>query len=764
MTRISALARLASNSNQRALAIALLAILSLANQAFAQPQIGSFEPRALQLGSEQIVVVQGSNYDGSTRLVSDLNLIQRIVDMQPGRVTIAVAADGLPGVHPVWIATDSGLSSSVLVAVDSVPTIAWQDTLEQLPIALYGDLRGNVVQRTSFPVLKGQRVAIEVESRRLGAALQPVVRVFDHSGRQVAAATPDPRMKGDCRTQFIADADTTLTLELSDLLRRGATPGTFRLKIGDFAIADSVLPLAISPREELPQGWVLDHADQPALLPRTEPFATWLPAIVGSGNTAMLPLVRVVPWNHFDHSTTSADEILESPVSFTGALSRGETQRARVRVPSGQRVSVELWSYRLGIEGDFVVDVRTVSGQSLGRVDDVAGSRDPKLEIAVPADQTEVDIFVSELLGNRESTPYLFEVLPLDTPRINALLDTDHVSIGRNRVTLAVPIVRSNYAGEITLKLEPEIPGIHVESLPSTLASDRALVQLWSDAPFADQVVRIVAHAGEATTRARRGDSNVVEPRWLAESIAISYIPSPAFDIALQLAASAPVWQGANVRVPLSVTRPDGLAGAIRVSLETGQKMPRKTVRQDNQDREVDAVERAIRLESSVTIPAENSEAELVLMIPTDLAEQAWNLAVVAELLSADGNTVLARSSSPLLETPVRSAMAITVTSNTTIGFLPGSETPVVIEGTLERRNGFAEPVIITLDGLPGMTAAPEVEVAPGVTSFRVELRVPAESKLEEWGNVSIVARSWDADGYLQAESLGTKLTFQVPQ
>lgn len=758
MTQISGRSRRLVSS------LAYLCVWLIPVAAMAQPQIGSFEPRALRLGAEQIVVLQGSNYDASARLISDLQLTQRIVDVQPGRITLAVTAEGLPGIHPVWIATQAGVSSSVLVAVDSIETKAWQDSLEQLPIALHGDLRGNVVQQASFPVKQGQRISLEVESRRLGAALQPVIRVFDQQRRQLAAATPDPRLKGDCRTVFTATADQTVTVELSDMLRRGATPGTFRLKIGDFPIAETALPMAVGSGEAGIVGTVLDQPELSAALPQSEPFPTWLPAIVGSGQTAMLPMVRVVPWAHRPVASTMPEQAVDSPVTLTGDLKAGTNDRVRVKVPSGQRINVDLWSYRLGVEGDFVVDVRTVAGQSLGRVDDLGSSRDPKLEIAVPADQTEVDVFVSELLGQRASCPYLLEVTPLDQPRIDAVLETDHLSVGRNRVLLSVPIQRSNYAGDITLHMEPEIPGVHFASMPCSANADRALLQLWCDGPFPDQVVRFVASAGDATTRARRSAVNSPEQIWQSELVAVGYQEMQPTSVALKLDSGSVLWQGANRRVTVDVVRAEGQNGPIRLLLETSQKMPRKIVKQDNQDREVDAIERALRLESAVTIPAGQSSAEVVLIVPTDMAEQSWNLSLVAEVLSDDGSTVLNRSGSPLIAAEIKGALSLTLTSSSTIGFVPAAEQPAVIEGTIERKNGFDGPVIVTLDGLPGMSMGPELEIPADQTAFRLELRIPAESKIEEWQNVSVVARAWDADGFLQSESLGTKLTVQVPQ
>ena len=85
------------------------------------------------------------------------------------------------------------------MSVDSLPQVSVSDGVEQLPVAVHGTIRGNQVQRVSFAVSEGQRLVVDVQAKRLGGALQPVVRLYDDQSRQVAACNPLPEILGDAR-------------------------------------------------------------------------------------------------------------------------------------------------------------------------------------------------------------------------------------------------------------------------------------------------------------------------------------------------------------------------------------------------------------------------------------------------------------------------------------------------------------------------------------------------------------------------------------
>ena len=114
-----------------------------------------------------------------------------------------------------------------------------------LPVSLSGAIGGSTVLTTSFAGKKGERVVVEIESRRLGSNLTPVLHLLDSRRVQLTWSQGLAAMDGDARLETTLPADGTYIVELHDALYRGADPGHFRLKIGQLSYADFAFPLGV---------------------------------------------------------------------------------------------------------------------------------------------------------------------------------------------------------------------------------------------------------------------------------------------------------------------------------------------------------------------------------------------------------------------------------------------------------------------------------------------------------------------------------------
>jgi hypothetical protein len=90
------------------------------------------------------------------------------------------------------------------------------------------------------------------------------------------------------------------------------------------------------------------------------------------------------------------------------------------------------------------------------------------------------------------------------------------------------------------------------------------------------------------------------------------------------------------------VERGADVSGTVRLRLLTTQPMPRKKIKEDNQEKEVDDLDRALRLAEEVTIDSAQSEITAKILVPEDLPDVEWGLLFAAELLGDDGETVTA--------------------------------------------------------------------------------------------------------------------------
>lgn len=81
-----------------------------------------------------------------------------------------------------------------------------------------------------FEGKKGRALTLQVESRSLGLAVNPVLRVLDADGKQLARAEP-AKLNGDTSLPFTPPADGAFTAAVSDLYGGGGSRHAFLLRV-----------------------------------------------------------------------------------------------------------------------------------------------------------------------------------------------------------------------------------------------------------------------------------------------------------------------------------------------------------------------------------------------------------------------------------------------------------------------------------------------------------------------------------------------------
>lgn len=84
--------------------------------------------------------------------------------------------------------------------------------------------------RVPFAGKKGQTLTVQAESRSLGLAVNPVLRVLDSDGKQLARAEPG-KLNSDTALPFNPPADGTYTAAVSDLYAGGGSRHAFLLRV-----------------------------------------------------------------------------------------------------------------------------------------------------------------------------------------------------------------------------------------------------------------------------------------------------------------------------------------------------------------------------------------------------------------------------------------------------------------------------------------------------------------------------------------------------
>ena len=178
----------------------------------------------------------------------------------------------------------------------------------------------------------------------------------------------------------------------------------------------------------------------------------------------------------------------------------------------------------------------------------------------------------------------------------------------------------------------------------------------------------------------------------------------------------------------------------MRLRLQTTQIMPRKKVKKDKKDVMVDDLDRALRLADVPMLSGDSKQAEVELLVPTDLADRDWGLTLVAELLSADKKSVVQSVPGEVLSLQTRSPLNVELASAANIEVKAGGGETGTLAGKIVRASGFDHPVTVTLAALPKGYPAPKVIVAGDKDEFSLPVRFPYGTKAGELKNVKLVA------------------------
>jgi hypothetical protein len=243
------------------LAILLLAPVAAANSvALAQaPSISHTIPSAVQTGQATDIVLLGGNLASPTGIwwsmpgeaVLTPGLDKNGTDAGQVSYRVAVPAAVPVGIYGVRLASGGGVSNLRLVMVDDLSSATdngnnkTKEAAQEIavPIAVDGSCEPESYDFYKFQGVAGQRIAVEVVARRLGYPLDPVIRLLDASGRELAYNDDAPGIGADCRFAYTLPTAGTYFLELRDIRYLGGGTHRYRLRVGHFPLAATTYPM-----------------------------------------------------------------------------------------------------------------------------------------------------------------------------------------------------------------------------------------------------------------------------------------------------------------------------------------------------------------------------------------------------------------------------------------------------------------------------------------------------------------------------------------
>lgn len=741
-----------------------------ATSAHAVPRINNLSLRGLQIGKTTTITITGSDLAPEPKFLLPVPEVQVAVQKaEPNQVIVDVTVPEStpPGIIPLRIARDSGISTPVLIGVDRLPQKPMAANVE-LPVALHGAITGTAVATTSFQGTKGQRVVVDVEARRLGSRLNPVVELRDSRRVPIQWAQESLKLSGDARLEMVLPADGTYMIVLHDALYQGANPGFFRLKVGDLIYADFAVPTGVQKGQKanvLLAGSVPEQG-------RTQEVSagevqTSIPAPLPTGANVIGPApplsISRLP-EVAEVSTADQLQEVQAPAVVSGQLSEpGQVDKFKIVVQPGKRYRFDLYSNRLGSPLDGVLRLQNEQGGQLAAADDRPQVLDPLIDYTTKAEEKAVVAVISDLLGRGGSDLiYRLEIQEVPPRDFDLIISANTFQIPRQGVALLqVDAIRRGYNGPIKL----ELPGLFSSALVSgaeiPAGRTRALLTIGADAQqaFLQQVTTVRGHSVQlpnevvcdalvaATPATRRSP-------WLRSDVGLAITPPAPLQIAW-VGSETELPSGFNFTAKFKVDR-QNVNAPVRLSLLTSQIPP---VIADGQQKGQPDVAKTLRLDGTPQLAAGQSEGEVSIIVPTELPPGPYDFVLRGELLGADGKPVgEAMTASRRLN--VVQPLQLQVAGQLEVKAKSGDGPTDVITGKLRRVLDLAAPVTLTLTGLPKELPAPSVVLESGKTEFQLPVSFPFGSQTGEYKAVNLVASATLPDNrVLTSNQVPVKLT-----
>lgn len=721
----------------------------------AAPTINNISVPGIQIGTTVQITITGTDLTPAPKLVASFPIsAQKAVEGSDNSKAIIelTAANAQPGIHWIRIASDKGISNALSLGVDNLTQIPFTESIDALPVALAGDLSGGNILKTTFFGKASESIVVDVEGRRIGSNIRPVLRLLNAEGVQIGFSAPQPELHGDARISTTIPTDGTYTLEMHDILYKGPGPGRFRLKIGNLSFADLAFPIGVQTGRTASVKYGRTNIDSVVDISSASDTISSLPLPTTGHSTGSRP--RVIFSNHAEYvENDNATDVPAAPVGINGRLSKnGETDSFKVLAKPGSKLRLDVVARRAGSPVDGVLVVKAANGAQIGQNDDRPGLSDPGIDITVPGDSEFITVTLNDLLRRGgEDFIYRIEVQDISQPQFAATIAQDRLQIPAGSTqTVIVNIARQGYNGDVDLEFEGLPEGVTVADNQVLAGRTRGLISITAaDGVSLAGIGRIIATAADENIGTRKvaivGGDNPhyrVLPE-LRQSLGVAR--TTAAPIGVSLAAEATdiqISRGKFLPVTVNIQRREGITGNIRLRLISNQTMPRKKVKQNNKDVEVDDTDRALRLNEDPILSADITSQAVNIWIPHDLGLMAWRGTIVAELLSADNKNVVATVSTRQLNITPLDAIRVALSTEATIQARAGEGETGHFAGTITRAAGFDKPVTVTLAGLPAGYAAPSIEVPAEQTEFTLEIRFAKEAKAADLKDIKLVANA----------------------
>ncbi|MFO0818964.1 MAG: PPC domain-containing protein [Pirellulales bacterium] len=451
-----------------------------ASYASAQPVLTSTLPGAVAPGKTVELKLQGQKLDDPLTVWSSFPAkieLAPLPEPKPGQTarTIKVTLEpNVPvGIGGLMVGTPEGASDTLLLLVDDLPSVAdngqnqspAQAQAVTLPVAVDGVSDGSRYDYYKLTAAAGQRLAVEVFAGRLGNDYDPVVRLLDAAGKELAYADDDAGLGSDCQFAYTFAAAGEYLLEVRDNQYRAG--GRYRLRLGDFPIVATAFPLGV--QVDVPSKVGGAGLGSEAL----PPGDVSIPAAAGGGRVAVgikypggassaLKQVSASKWPEAQEAEPNNELAQANPLAAPGAISgrfetAGDQDVYQFEAKAGQKWAIRATSRSLGSPAQVKMFVKKADGAAVAE-SAVSDADEEVLAVTIPADGS-YRLVVQDLL-KRHGPGFSYRVSIEPVLPFSLALKPDkatryrHVLAKNGAMAIEVQAARNGYDGPITLAVE----------------------------------------------------------------------------------------------------------------------------------------------------------------------------------------------------------------------------------------------------------------------------------------------------------------------
>jgi len=732
-----------------------------------QPQISLIAPHSAEVGKTTRMVVTGQNLVGA-QLHTDIKGLTAVVadGGNAGQALFDVAVDltAVSGRYLARCVTPAGVSNPMIISVDRVATkpdgtFTEASPATTFPVAASGLISGAEQKRVWFKGTAGQKLVAEIEARRIGSKLDPVVEIRSQTGTPLAIQWQQPDLTGDARTSIVLPADGLYFAEVHDLQFRAPGGSSWRLLLGDLPPSSLAFPSTVAAA-----GTAVRFVGTDAVSEAVSVKANLGQVAIESGSTLLpLPSLRTEAGTQvieplegtFPEAAVDAT-FIASP--FPALLISGriatpkEKDTVLLTVTPGQtlhfaaaarQLSSPLRAHLTLLNGDAVV----------AQNDGDSGAADPSLSFTVPEAVTQLKVQIRDL-NNKGSVASLYRLLVARADRQAFVLTTRDGALRlpvNGSVPLRLSVVRQSpsfkYSGPIRLAVKG-VTGVSIvpETIPASDQNQDVLVMVTRSASAnataiaAGQAITLEAKAEGAepvfaTTALIEVDGLPANSLTLPDTALIAG-PAEAVPATILLNAVPPVlFRGISTTVSVRVIPLfEQVAPYVRFEMITTEP-----ARREDPNKPDSPLKPLVGLEEFQFGPVAQGVFPLTIRVPSDTPSSTIDTVISADFVAQP----LAPASGPKSWTApmvlfVDDAVTVTASAEPLKAM---KATTVNFTGSIRRHPLFTEPVTIMLDGLPqGYTATPAT-VAADQTTFSVAVMIPEAAAVGEVPNLTLRAQ-----------------------